>query len=306
MFPCNPLMNLVVWSALALAQTHHPLRVVAVHMEGTHLHMIVVVDNPDDVKDFMERFKTESAHAVNRLLGRRKRTVWCEGYHSAPLLNEEAVLNQLVYLYVNPVKDGLVESISEYPGVTSYKMLRTNTLTRSCPRVRRSTLGFIKKRKRNLRGFLSTKQQIEANSSETLVFAIEPKAWMGAFNIVEKERQDLIHNELFERIRAYEVASKSERAQARARVMGAERLMRQAIDPSYVPERSGHRACCICPGDKELRKRFIQWVKDLIYEARMVYQRWKSGDFSVPYPLGLYPPSMPKLAEPIMSAQCVP
>ena len=30
----------------------------------------------------VRKFKTESAHAVNRLLGIRKRTIWCEGYDS--------------------------------------------------------------------------------------------------------------------------------------------------------------------------------------------------------------------------------
>ncbi len=34
----------------------------------------------------MERFKCETGHAVNRLLGRRQVTVWCQGYDSPAIL----------------------------------------------------------------------------------------------------------------------------------------------------------------------------------------------------------------------------
>jgi hypothetical protein len=37
-------------------------------------------------------------------------------------------------------------------------------------------------------------------------------------------------------------------------------------------------------------------VKSLIEKAKEVYKRWLDGDFSVAYPLGLYPPNLPKQA----------
>jgi hypothetical protein len=51
--------------------------------------------------------------------------------------------------------------------------------------------------------------------------------------------------------------------------------------------------------NRDLRIRFIQFLKSLFAEARSIRERWKVGDYSLPYPLGLYPPSMPKLAEPL-------
>ena len=38
-------------------------------------------------------------------------------------------------------------------------------------------------------------------------------------------------------------------------------------------------------------------LKDLYSKGKEVLKNWKNGDYSVPYPLGLYPPSMPKLGE---------
>jgi hypothetical protein len=31
-----------------------------------------------------------------------------------------------------------------------------------------------------------------------------------------------------------------------------------------------------------------------LVEAKAVYKKWLIGDFSTPYPLGLYPPNLPK------------
>jgi hypothetical protein len=42
------------------------------------VHLLLVVKNPDDVGGFIRYFKTESAHMIKRVLGRAKRTIWCE------------------------------------------------------------------------------------------------------------------------------------------------------------------------------------------------------------------------------------
>ena len=78
--------------------------------------------------------------------------------------------------------------------------------------------------------------------------------------------------------------------------MGRERLVNQQLNTTYQPDRHGKKMWCIS-ADKELRKRFIDWAKELVTEAREVLKRWRMGDFYVPYPPGLYPPSLPKRAE---------
>ena len=80
--------------------------------------------------------------------------------------------------------------------------------------------------------------------------------------------------------------------------MGKEKLLSQPLDTSYRPKRAGRRMCCLSE-DRQTRINFINFLKDLYHKAREVAERWKLGDFSLSFPLGLYPPSMPKLAEPI-------
>ncbi len=85
-FTCTPLLELLLWSALTVAYNHHPIRIIAFVVMGNHLHLIALVEDPVQIESFMERFKCETAHAVNRLLGRRQVTVWCEGYDSPTIL----------------------------------------------------------------------------------------------------------------------------------------------------------------------------------------------------------------------------
>ncbi len=82
----NPLCLAIIRSCLAAAQKLYPVRICHLLVEATHVRLIVVVRNPDDVPAFLGHFKTESAHALNTNLGRRKRTVWCAGYDSPTVL----------------------------------------------------------------------------------------------------------------------------------------------------------------------------------------------------------------------------
>ena len=122
MLLANPLCRTLLQSCLAVAQDLYPLRISGFLINSNHVHMLLVVENPDDVSGFIRHFKTESAHLLNRVLGRRKRTIWCEGYDSPIVLTPTRALIALSYLYSNPAKDNLEESIDKYPGLSSWEM----------------------------------------------------------------------------------------------------------------------------------------------------------------------------------------
>ena len=51
--------------------------------------------------------------------------------------------------------------------------------------------------------------------------------------------------------------------------------------------------------DIQLRVEFIDFLKDLYVKATEVLAQWRQGNLTARFPLGLYPPCMPKLAEPL-------
>lgn len=294
----NPLCETIIKSCLARAQFLHNVKICHILVESTHVHVFFVVVNPSDVPAFIGRFKTESAHMLNRVLGREKRTVWCEGYDSPVVLTPTRAIIAIAYIYANPGKDNLEDSIDLYPGFSSWRMFRKNECTKRWKRVRRSVFRALPKDSHNLRGYTKEAERILETSRTTHEFKLEPNAWMDAMGIVDPENQARINERVVERVRHLEARARSRRGQERKRIMGREKLVSQPLDIYYRPTRSGRRTCVLTE-DRALRIQFIQFLKTLMQEARRIYQKWKTGDFSEPYPLGLYPPSMPKLAEPL-------
>lgn len=291
-FPVNPLSELILLKCLAAAQELYPVRVCHFLVEGTHIHLLVIVDNPDDIKDFMAHFKRESAHAINRLLGREKRTVWCEGYDSPPVVSPERCTETIAYLYSNPAKDSLVDSIEEYPGLSSWDHFQAGKHvfhTFLVPRDEFRTLPVNHRAKTyNREARLLSKKKKKSR------FTIYPDAWMEAFAIEESERAQ-INQRITGRVYQIEAEQRALREEEKRGVLGVKKLCETTIGTPYAPKRTGRRMICLGV-NKEERARFIAHAKALFQRAREVYEEWKKGNTSIPYPPGLYPPSMPKLA----------
>lgn len=294
----NPLCLAMIKSCLARAQFLYPVRICHFLVEATHIHMVLVVTNPDDVCQFVKYFKTESAHMINRLLGRKKRTVWCEGYDSPVVLTFPRAVIAISYLYANPAKDNLEESIDQYPGLSSWDMYQRGELKKNWKRLRRPAFTALPRDSHNLRGYTKYAEQILSSTKKTHTFTLEPDAWMEAFGIEDPVDKATINNSIEKRVQKLEKRAKLKRDTEKKRVIGKERLINQALNTNYRPQRTGTRTWCLTE-KRSLRIEFIRFLKDLFDEAREVRKRWFLGDYSQPYPLGLYPPSMPKLAEPL-------
>jgi hypothetical protein len=282
-------------SCLAAAYTLYPVRICHIIVEATHIHLVMVVINPDHVDAFFRHFKTESAHMINGLLGRSKRTLWCEGYDSPIVLTPTRALLAIAYLYANPAKDNLETCIDRYPGFSSWRMLQSGKFTRHWKRLRRPQFTAITRDANNLRGYTKLAEEILADSNEVQTFTLEPNAWMEAFGYHSPEEQRKLNERLVAHIRVLEQRAERKRALEKKRVFGKERLIAQVFDTTYRPKRKGRRMCCLSE-KRSVRVQFIGFFRSLMQKARAVRERWKLGDITVPYPPGLYPPSMPKLA----------
>ena len=291
----NPLCQAIVKSCLAAACEMYPVRICHMIVEATHIHLVLVVINPDHVESFFRHFKTDSAHMINGLLGRNKRTVWCESYDSPIVLTPTRALIAIAYLYSNPAKDNLETSIDRYPGFSTWRMFQSGKVTRQWKRLRRPQFTYIPRDANNPRGYAKFAEEILAASDEMQTFTLEPNAWMEAFGYHSPEQQQKMNGLLVARIRFLEERAERKRARERKRVIGRERLLAQVLDTTYRPRRTGRRMWCLSE-KRSVRMEFIRYFRELMQTARAVRERWKLGDFSVPYPPGLYPPSMPKLA----------
>ena len=295
---CNPLCKAIIQSCLARAQYMHPVKVCGILVEATHIHLLVVVDNPDDVPGFVRCFKTESSHMINRVLGRKKRTIWCESYDDPIVLSLPRALMVMAYIYTNPAKDNLEESINLYPGVSSWKMFKKGEHKRTWKRLRRNDFKFLPRSAHNLEGYTREARRVLSQSKSAHEFTLTPNAWLEAYGVRSKDEQDQINEKLIKRVATLEERAKQKRKREKRQVIGAKKLQAQAFDLTHQSVRTGRRMWCLCE-KRSVRVKFIKFLKDLFDKARSVRARWMQREFSVPYPPGLHPPAIPKIADTI-------
>ncbi len=253
------------------AQYLYPTVLIAAHLAANHFHMLLKANNPEHLPLFVGYIKQELTHAVNAVQGRKKRTLWCDGYDSPILLRYEEILYYLTYIYTQSQSAHLSDSIEEEVGVSTFQMFMTGRLNKEVPKICRPN-------------------PEEGVPGARHLFSLSPYAFREQF--VPEKSEEEIRIEILGRIKERERELREERKEKGIRIVRRTDLSRTR---HYVPEKQGRRSYVIC-WCIEMRRRFLVYIKSLIEECRRVYQQWKRGDYHEPWPLGFFPPCAPRRA----------
>ena len=305
MLPPNPLINEILKKCLARAQKLHPVDCSHLTALATHVHFFLRVIDPQDTADFMERFKTESAHAINRLLGRKKKTLWCEGYDSPLIVDIETAMDKIAYIYHNPSKDGLTDSADVYPGLSTFSLFKKCTTARANPVQEVTTYQIARDEIQPINAsrvllevdYARLRRQLIHKKAKS-TFRIDLNSWMKRFEIEDPREQAAINRKILDDVRYREAESRAARLAEKKTVIGRKRLIATPIGAPYTPERTGRRML-VHSVHRDLRREIIEWMRNLLADGREVLERWRAGDTTAPYPLGLFPPTGVRLAEPV-------
>ena len=110
---------------LAVAAEKYGIKVVFTTAMSNH-HHTGVVDVDGNLPDFLAHFHKLLAKHQNALRGRWE-AMWAPEQTSAvELVQPEDIFEKMVYAFVNPVADHLVEKVHHWPGVSSLHATRTN------------------------------------------------------------------------------------------------------------------------------------------------------------------------------------
>lgn len=196
---------------LAVAAQRHDIDVLNFIQMPNHLH--------DDAYDrrgngpaFYRDFHGLLAKCMNALRGRWENFFATVQTSVVELRTREDLINKLVYVATNPVKDGLVASVADYPGASGYEALLTGVPLRAT---------------RPKHFFAADGDMPE---EVTLHVRIPP----------ELGDHDAIVAEVKERVAAFEREEAKRRAATGQRVMGRNAILRQswrASPTSYEPRR---------------------------------------------------------------------
>jgi len=78
-----------------------------------HFHWLIQLKEKADLTSSVSRVKSVSAHRINEYLD-RKEPVWQRGFFDHAVRREEDIVHIARYIVANPLRAGLVKSLSEY------------------------------------------------------------------------------------------------------------------------------------------------------------------------------------------------
>lgn len=231
----------------------------AVTQMSNHLH-----DVPFDRKGvhpaFNEHFHKLLAKCMNASLGRWENFFSTEQVCVVRLETREALIDKIVYVITNPVKDGLVERVEDWPGVNGYHALMTGEPLRAT----------------------RPKSFFAANGTMpeevTLYLTIPPE--LG-------DREEILA-EIRERVAAVEEREAKKRAATGRKVLGRNAILRQSWrdSPASRAPRRGLRPTVAARCAWKLLEA-IQRNREFVAQYRHAFLQNRAG-IAVVFPVGTY------------------
>jgi hypothetical protein len=263
---------------------------------NNHNHVLAIPKTPKTFPEFYGELKKGVTDSVKSLLGLSHLTLWEDRSSVAVVPKLEDAIGRLVYIFCNPTKAGLVDSIDEFPGLSSWHAFKTcepsvratvSISVRSyhkaaIPRLPDGDTLTEEEDKRLLAQLRSSDEVFEHD------LVIKPLAWLELFGITDPKKVQAVRARVIRLVYQQEAKYRKERTRP---VMGAQRLRSQQYFKQHTPAKRDRKVFVIS-SDPEIRKRIIAFVRHISQKCRVCYERMKQG-LPVRWPKGIFIPWLP-------------
>jgi len=272
----SPELNEVIVGVLARAQRYSPVRICAASFLSNHYHLLLQVDDAQQLARFMRYFNGNLAREVGRLAD-WDGTVWARRYSAILVSDEEkAQVGRLRYLLAQGVKEGLVAEVLEWPGVHTAAALLSGKPLRG-RWFDRTKEGLARRRGERV-------GPGEFASGEALELTPLP-CWghLGA---------ETYQHRIAELIGEIEQIAALERRAENRQPLGRQTILR--LHPHHRPEKTERRWApafhTATQAAFEALQSAYMWF---LVEYRAASARLRKGDREVSFPGGCFPPGLP-------------
>ena len=272
-------LNDIFLGVLGRAQSRHPLEVVAYCCLSTHYHLLLRVDTAEELADFMTYFNGNLAKEVARLTGWKDK-VWSRRYE--PIIvsdEEEAQIERLIYVLGNCVKEGLVASPLEWPGVHCARALITGELVEGT--------WFNRS--------LEYNASLRREAYEARKYATTEVVHLSPLPCWKHLSAELYRVRVAELVRQIEEAAAAQRQKTGVPVLGTDGA--KAQDPEARPKKLERSPAPLFHAfRKSVRKALYEAYGWFVAAYREAAAKLRSGDWSASFPSGSFPPRLPFVA----------
>jgi len=271
--PSNEL-NEIILGALGRAQQLYRVGIIAFAFASNHFHLLLRVESTRQLALFMGHFNSNLAREAGRLVRWREK-FWGRRYQAIPISDEEAAqVERLRYVLAHGCKEGLVERLRDWPGVSAVRPLLEEE----------SLEGYWFDRTREHRA------RRQGKTFERLEFAtpcsvhLEPlPCW--AYLSAEEYRRRVA--ELVDDIER-QAALKRQLLASPAR--GAAAVREQ--EPHAAPERlKKSPAPRFHAASRKIRRELYESYRHFLAAFREAAARLRAGELAVVFPAGSFPPA---------------
>ena len=272
-------LNEGILGILARAQKRTLAEVHAFAFLSNHFHLLLSVENAQQMADFMREVNGPISKLVRELYG-WSGGIWSSRYRAIPVSDEpEAQLARMRYILAHGVKEGLVHSPLQWPGVHAAKYLVSGELVKGSW-VDRTRYCQDRRQKRN-----QGKKLDLGKYTESHVFALAP---LPCVSHLSPE----VYRRLMQEMVATVEAEGTSRMRGGFRFLGAKKVLAQR--PTHRPSRlewsPAPRLHCFA---REIRRRWMEAFAWFMEAYREASKALRSGDRGVQFPEGCFPPSLP-------------
>lgn len=266
---------------------------------NNHGHNLVVSKTEKDLAKFYMELNKKTTDAVKALLGARTLSLWEDRVGVPKIATLKDAIERVVYLYCNPAKASLCETIDEYPGVNTWKAFLAAEPSvdaevdieaywypvAAIPKIPRS-----KKLSRwDDEGLCLKMKQSRERQRHSIV--VKPFKWLQVFGVNDPEQIESIRQDIIRRVRETEADYRLQRTQAGKRAFKPGELQREAYMRHHVSVKQGRKIFIIC-SEPHLRAKEIKLYKFVLQVCRDNYVKAKAG-IRVEWPPGTFTPWFP-------------
>ena len=301
-FATKKIMNAVIESSMARSQRDEKVLLCHYVWMGNHTHLGFIALDAAQAQKYTMEVQKKITESIKRLLGLSHLSLWEGRPHPVEVVDPESAVRAIAYWFANPANANLVETIEEYPGLSSWReFLEAGNDVNRCtarlvPWIKAPFLPKLKSRNPTPKEDEAYTREVtklcrEKESMHDLV--LYPNAWMETFGITEPAEVALWNEKIRVAHREMEERARKERKERGGRVLGVKGLLQEPIMKAHKPkEREGR--IFVRGSTFEIRKEYIDFYKAACAEYRLLYEtRWRHGDLTVEWPPGMSPPPPP-------------
>jgi REP element-mobilizing transposase RayT len=214
--------NDLILGVFGRAQHLFGVRVFAVAVMSNHLHALLGVDHAAHLAAFMQHLLANIAREVGRH-HRWPGPFWSRRYRSIVVADDESQVNRLRYVLCQGLKEGLVDRVDRWPGVSSFRASTRGVPLRGVWHDR--TAEYEAKR----RG-----KRVEPRATEQS-YCVLLSQLPALAELTDQDYRSFVSSLVHDEERAVDAGRREE---GKSAVLGARRILQQ--DPHAAPEETKH------------------------------------------------------------------